>query len=346
MMKKQILALFILLFSAQFVYSQRAGTKAFAFLNMPSSARQLSLGSSFISTIDNDLSQAWCNPAALNSAMDKHVFASYNYYISDINSGYFGYGKSFKNIGTFSLGILYNDYGTFNGYNEAGISTGTFKAQDQCFNLSYGKQLNSKFRVGANAKYIYSIYESFVSNGLSTDLSAIYTDSAKQLNITAFARNIGFQAIPYSGTERQGLPFEMAISISKRLEHLPFRYHLIFNNLQTPDFRYTISETGEKDENGNPKYKTMTMGDNILRHIALGGELNLSKYFVVRFGYNHMKRKEMGQEQKRGTAGFSWGLGFKVSKFQISYGSASYFYGHNSNQFSLLVNLNDFYKKK
>jgi hypothetical protein len=345
-MKKQTLAIILTLMGFQQVYSQIAGTKAFAFLNMPSSARQLSLGSNFISSVDNDLSQAWNNPAALNSSMDKHVFASYNNYISDINTGYFSYGKTLKNKGTFSLGILYLDYGTFNGYNEGGISTGTFKAQDQCFSLSYGKQLNRKFRVGANAKYIYSIYESFVSNGLSTDLSAIYTDSAKQLNITAFARNIGFQAIPYSGTERQGLPLEMAITISKRLEHLPFRYHLIFSNLQKPDFRYNISETGEKDENGNPKLRSMTMGDNILRHIALGGELNLSKHFVVRFGYNHMKRKEMGQEQKRGTAGFSWGLGFKVSKFQISYGSAGYFYGYNSNQFSFLLNLNDFYKKK
>jgi hypothetical protein len=345
-MKKQTFAIILTLLSFQKAYTQIAGTKAFAFLNMPSSARQLSLGSNFISTVDNDLSQAWNNPAVLNSAMDKHVFATYNNYVSDINSGYFSYGKTFKNIGTFSLGILYLDYGTFNGYNEAGISTGTFKAQDQCFNLSFGKQVNNKFRIGASAKYIYSIYESFVSNGLSTDLSGIYTDSAKQFTVTAFARNIGFQAIPYNGTERQGLPMEIAVTISKRLEHLPFRYHLIFSNLQKPDFRYTISQTGEKDENGNPKLKTMTMGDNILRHIGLGGELNLSKFFVLRFGYNHMKRKEMGQEQKRGTTGFSWGLGFKVSKFQISYGSASYFYGHNSNQFSLLLNLNDFYKKK
>ena len=345
-MKKYLIAIAFLVSLAVQVEAQRAGTKAFAYLNMPASARQLSLGSNFISTIDNDLSQSWNNPAALNSGMHNHVFATYNNYVSDINSGYFSYGRSFKKTGTFAFSVLYLDYGTFNGYNEAGISTGTFKAQDQCFNISYGKRINDKFRFGANAKYIYSIYESFVSNGLSTDLSGIYTDSLKHLTITAYARNIGFQAIPYSGTERQGLPFEMAISISKRLEHLPFRYHLIINNLQTPDMRYSINQTGEKDENGKPKIKTMTMGDNILRHLALGGELNLSKYFVLRFGYNHMKRKEMGQEQKRGTAGFSWGMGFKISKFQISYGSASYFYGHNSNQFSLLMNLNEFYKKK
>jgi hypothetical protein len=90
----------------------------------------------------------------------------------------------------------------------------------------------------------------------------------------------------------------------------------------------------------------MTMGDNILRHLTLGGEFNLSRNFVVRFGYNHMRRKEMTQDQKKGTTGFSWGLGFRISKFHISYGSAAYFPGHNSNQFSLLMNLGEFYKKK
>lgn len=326
--------------------AQIAGKKAFAFLNLPASSRQVALGSNFISALDNDLSLAWNNPAALNKSMHNHAFATYNNYLMDINSGYFTYARDFKKLkGTMSIGVMYLDYGKFNGYNEAGISTGEFAVQDQVFHVSYGREISQKIRVGASLKYIYSIYESFVSNGISTDLSAIYNDTANKLIVTAFARNIGFQAIPYSGTERQGLPFEMAVTLSKRLEHLPFRYQLIFNNLQKPDLRYTITETGEKDENGNAKFQEMTMGDNILRHIALGGELNLSKHFVIRFGYNHFKRKEMNQEQKRGSSGFSWGLGMRISKFHLSYGSAAYFPGYNSNQFSLLVNLSEFYKK-
>jgi hypothetical protein len=110
--------------------------------------------------------------------------------------------------------------------------------------------------------------------------------------------------------------------------------------------RYTITNTNEKDENGNVKVKTMTIGDNILRHVNIGGEFNLSKNFVLRFGYNHMRRREMGQEQKKGTTGFGWGIGFRISKFHISYGSSAYFPGQNSNQFSLLMNLSEFYRKK
>jgi hypothetical protein len=338
------------LFISFFIYiqaqAQVGGKGVYAFLNMPASSRQVALGSNFISVLDNDVSQAWNNPAALNPKMHNHAFATYNNYVSDINSGYFAYGRDFKKLGTFSAGIMYLDYGKFDGFEANGTSTGTFTVKDQCFHVSWGRQWREKFSYGASLKYVYSIYESFVSNGLSTDLSGIYHDTARQLSVTAFARNIGFQAIPFGGTARQNLPFELALSISKKLEHLPFRYNLVFHNLQKPDMRYTIENTGVKDENGDNKIKTMTMGDNILRHITLGGELNISRHFVLRFGYNHMRRKEMTQEQKKGTSGFSWGLGFRISKFHLSYGSAAYFPGVSSNQFSLLMNLGDFYKKK
>jgi hypothetical protein len=327
--------------------SQIAGKHTFAFLNLPASARQVAMGSNLLSVVDNDLSLAWNNPAALNPSMHNHMIASYNNYISDIGAGYFSYARTFKNIGTFSAGVLYIDYGDFEGYDESGVATGNFTAQDQCFHVSYGKQVKEKIRVGASVKYIYSIYETYVSNGLSTDLSAMYHDTSNNLNITGFIRNLGFQAIPYGEeTRRQSLPLEAAITISKKLAHLPFRYQLILNNLQTPDMRYNISETNVRDENGNPQIQSMTLGDNILRHLALGGELNLSKHFALRFGYNHNRRKEMTQEQRRGTSGFSWGLGFRVSKFHLSYGSSAFFPGYNINQFSLLMNFSDFYKKK
>jgi len=338
----------VILFLSGFLHlqAQIGGRGVYAFLNMPASSRQVALGTNFISALDNDLSLGWNNPAALNQKMHNHAFATYNNYVSDINSGYFAYGRDFKQLGTFSVGVMYLDYGKFDGYLPNGISTGVFAVKDQCFHVSWGQQWREKFRYGATVKYIYSIYESYVSNGLSTDLSGIYHDSSKQLTVTAYARNIGFQAIPYGGRQRDNLPFELALSLSKKLEHLPFRYNIVLHDLQRPDMRYDIKNTNEKDENGNDRIKKMSLGDNALRHVTIGGELNFSKNFVLRFGYNHMRRKELTQEQKKGTSGFSWGLGFKISKFNISYGSAAYFPGISSNQFSLLMNLSEFYKKK
>lgn len=335
----------ITLFFVLNVQAQLGGKGTYAFLNLHNSARSVAIGSNSISSIDNDLSVAWHNPAALNSKMHNNVFVSYNNYISDINSGYFSYARKFKDKGVWAASLLYLDYGKFDGYLPNGLPTGTFTVKDQCLQLGYGHTLNDKFSVGANAKYIYSIYESYVSNGLALDLSGIYNDTANQLTITAFAKNAGFQAIPYSGTKRQPLPFELSVAIGKRLKYLPFRYNLVIHDLQKPDMRYSYA-TNEKDEAGNVRVKKVGLGDNILRHLTLGGELNFTKNFVFRFGYNHMRRKEVSPDQKRGTAGFSWGLGFKISKFNISYGSASLFPGYNMNQFSLMCHLGDFYKKK
>lgn len=327
--------------------AQTAGKATFAFLNMNNNARSLALGSNFISGVDRDLSAVWQNPAAINPLMHNHAFVSYNNYVSDINSGFFSYARNYKSKGTFVASIFYIDYGKFDGYTEGGVSTGTFSVKDQCFQLGYAKSVHEKFRAGASLKYIYSIYESYVSNGVSADLSGMYIDTANLLTVSAIATNIGFQTIPYGGPgeTRQPLPFQMAVTVSKRLQHLPFKYNMVFHNLQKPDMRYSFA-TNVKDENGNPKIQKITMGDNIIRHITFGGELNFTKHFVLRFGYDHMRRKETSPEQKRGTTGFSWGLGFKISKFNFSYGSASLFPGQNSNQFSLLCNLGDFYKKK
>ncbi len=344
-MNKKI-ALSLIIFIHFNAHAQIAGKGVFAFLNMQPSARSLALGTNFISSIDNDLSVGYQNPAAMNAKMHNYAFASYNNYVSDINTGFFGYARHYKNVGTFSANVFYFDYGKFDGYLPNGLPTGTFTVKDQTFQINYGNNYKEKFRYGASLKYIYSIYEQYVSNGIASDLSAIYTDTANKMDISLIARNIGFQAIPYRGTERQPLAFEMALAFSKKLKYLPFKYNIVLNNLQQPDMRYDIKNTNQRDEQGNERVKKMTMGDNLLRHLVVGGEFNLSKHFIVRFGYNHQRRKEAAPEQKKGTTGFSWGLGFKISKFNISYGSASLFPGFNTNQFSLLCNLGNFYKKK
>lgn len=334
-------SLFLLLFINS-VNAQVAGKGTYSFLNVPISARTLALGSNFISSsYNNDPSLAWNNPSILNKSMHKHVSVSYHNYVADISSGFITYAHHIKNKGTFSIGANYLSMGKFDGYDPAGISTGTFTANDQSFYIAYGNQKRN-WSYGASLKYIYSIYESYVSSGVASDLSGSYNDTSKKLSVTLFARNLGYQVIPYSNTERDLLKSELAISVSKKLEHLPFTYHIVLHNLQSPDFRYNIENTGVKDEFGENKVKKMTMGDNILRHFILGGELNFSKHFVFRFGYDHMKRRELTQDQRKGTSGFSWGLGLKIKKFNFSYGSSTFFPGINANQFSLMTNLSEF----
>ena len=82
-----------------------------------------------------------------------------------------------------------------------------------------------------------------------------------------------------------------------------------------------------------------------MRHMLLGVELLPSPNFTVRAGYNYQLRQEMKLNEKMSTVGFSWGFGFRISRFAISYGSARYHLAGSSNLISVAINLNDGFKK-
>jgi len=72
----------------------------------------------------------------------------------------------------------------------------------------------------------------------------------------------------------------------------------------------------------------------------------LTKNFFLRAGYNYQRRKELKIPEKRGATGFSFGFGFRIYKFHISYGRAVYHLAGPSNNFSVSMDLNSFYTKK
>ena len=89
-----------------------------------------------------------------------------------------------------------------------------------------------------------------------------------------------------------------------------------------------------------------TFGDKMLRHVIIGTELLVSKSFHVRMSYNFQRRKELGIESKMGTVGLSWGFGFRISRFHLSYGRATYHLAGGSNHFSVTTNLDELFGKR
>ncbi len=340
---KLLLLGFLIIFNKN-IFPQVAGKGAYAFLNMSTSAKLIAFGTNFISTDDNDISTTWQNPAFLKKEMNNHFFASYNNYVSDIKGGYMAYSRHFNKVGNFVLGVKYLDYGKFDKYLPNGIADGKFTAVDQCVQVGYSNQKN-RWSGGVNLKYIYSVYERYVGNGISSDFSAIYSDTSKLLLVSGFIRNLGFQAIPYSGTERQNLETEMALTLSKKLRHLPLRYHFIFSNLNNPNLGYVNNNTNQKDENGNTISEKVKLVDNVLRHLSLAGEIFFSKNFTFRFGYDHQMRREMNNDFRRGMSGMSYGLSLNIKKFHFSYGNKAFFYKQRAHQLSLLVNFSEFMKR-
>ena len=87
-------------------------------------------------------------------------------------------------------------------------------------------------------------------------------------------------------------------------------------------------------------------GDKLMRHLVFGVEFLVGKNFHVDLGYNYKRRQEMKVNARPGTVGFSWGFGFKISKFHFAFGRASYHLAGGTNHFSLTTNLSEFYRKQ
>ncbi len=344
-----LLSAFVLSVSAT---AQTGGNNTYEFLNLPISARVSALGGNLISVKDNDLNVSLINPSLLSDSMSNNVALSYINYFADINYGYVAYAKHFDNIGNFSAGIHYLDYGKFIRADEIGITDGTFGASEMSFNLAYAKSiLDTNLTIGVTLKTIYSQLENYSSWGSAIDLGATYVRPSKGFAAALVVKNMGRQWKPYTEGNREKLPFEIQIGISKKPKHVPFRFSLVYENLEKWDLTYIDPANPPLTEDpltGEPikQNKAKIWGDKFMRHMVIGGEFIITKNFFLRVGYNYQRRKELKIPEKRGSAGFSFGFGFRIYKFHISYGRAVYHLAGPSNNFSVSMDLNSFYTKK
>ncbi len=349
---KKIVVFFICILTSVSGFSQLGGNNTYEFLNLPISARVTALGGNLISTRDNDLNVALVNPALLTDSMDNNVALSYSNYFADVNYGYAAYAKKIKNLGTFSAGIHFLNYGKFIRADEVGNTYGTFTANEMSFNLSYARSiLDSNLTVGATLKTIYSHLDTYSSYGSAVDLGAVYVIPSRDVAFAAVIKNVGRQWKPYVQGNREALPFEMQLGLSKKLKHVPFRLSLVYENLEKWDLTYqdpinpvlTVDPiTGETIKQN----KSKIFADKLMRHFVIGGEFLITKSFFLRAGYNYQRRQELKITEKTGMTGFSFGFGFKINKFQFSYGRAVYHLSGAANNFSISFDINSFYSKK
>lgn len=339
-MNKTAILIFITFITCLSAKAQSGGENIYEFLNLGSSARVAAMGGDQIALGDVDADYSFYNPAALHPDLDQKVALNYVNYITDINYGYASYTKNYDKIGTFSLAMHYVNYGEFTEANEFGERTGTFKASDYALIISYGRQLNKNFRVGASVKPIYSSLEKYNSIGLAADLAFIYDSSSELFRASIIARNFGYQIKAYYGSHREDLPNEILIGMSTKLQHAPFRFALTYRHLEEFDMGYE-SELNSTDDSFSKPNKD-SFSDKAFKHLILGTEFLPSKNFSVRLGYNFQRRIELKVDEKPSSVGFTWGFGVKVSRFQINFASAKYHLAGASNHFSISTRLSDF----
>ncbi|HNQ59629.1 MAG TPA: type IX secretion system protein PorQ [Bacteroidales bacterium] len=346
--RKNILVLSIILgLGNSFCQAQTGGTKTYEFLNLPTSARAAALGYNVLSISDNDISLVNTNPSLLNPEMHNNLVLSFVDYFADINYGYATYARSFSKTGNFAATLQFIDYGTFTSADPTGSIQGSFGANELALNLSWGRSLDSNFSIGASLKGIYSSFESYTSTGIAVDVAGSFILPEQFLSISLIARNIGLQLSTYSSTGSEDLPLEIDLAVSKRLEHVPLRFSIIATNLQKWDLTYTDPFLIETDPlTGEEKQKNGLSGfpDKLMRHFIFGAELQPVKALSLRLGYNYQRRQQLKLESKMGMVGFSWGIGLKISKFQLNFAHSIDHLAGAPNYISLSTNFGDFLK--
>ena len=334
---------FIILFIFPFSVLSQSLNSSFSFLNTETSSRSLAMGGDLISIYDNDILLAQKTPSILNTDMNNELGFSFVDYFSDISLVSFNYAKNFKKIGCLSLGFISADYGDFTSTNEVGEQDLSFSASDQIINFGFARKINQKINLGFNINFFNSSYERYKSSSITSNISTTYHSFENNFNSTLLFKNIGRQIKGYTSLNEK-IPFEIQFGISKKLEHLPFRYSIVLNNLNKFDISndyslnsFTNNESGEIDLVDESFAKT------ILRHIIISGELNLfNDNLFLRGGFNFQRRFNMTIDSYGGLVGFSFGVGMKVSKITLSYSRSSYHLSGQLNSFSFSTNLSTF----
>ena len=346
----RLIWLLCLLLLADGLSAQTSSQEAYEFLSLPSSARETALGGSLITVVDEDISLAFSNPAALNPQMHNRLNFNHNFHLAGISNGYFSYGRSVEKWKTtFHAGVKYIDYGTFDEADEFGNRNGEFTAGELAVFIGGAYSMNERLSIGSNLKFIQSDFAGFNSTGLATDIAMTYRNAESRLTVSAVAKNLGSQISSYNNDLRLA-PIDLQIGVSKRLKYLPFRFSVIAHHLHQWNIRYDSPLAQEVDILGDPIESSgfSKFTDNFFRHFIFNGEFLFGSNEVMRLrlGYNHLRRKELSVSGLRSLAGFSLGLGFKVSSFRLDYGVGYHHLAGGVNHVSISTDLDSFFKKK
>lgn len=319
-------------------YSQVGGKGTYQFLNITSSARQVALGGNVISIKDDDLNFAKWNPALINASMDNMLALNFVNYFADIKYGSISYAYSLDSTSAFASNVTYIDYGKFikstNGEKE-----GVFSANEISINIGYSMQIDSLWALGTNIKVINSVLDIWNSYGVAFDLGTTYYIPKMNMMLAMVIRNMGVQLKSYSGLQKEKLPMNIQLGVSKRLDHLPLTWTISLENLQQWNISYSNPSFSTTGSNGEKTKEKISFIQNTMRHIVIGAELSPHKNIDVRFGYNFRRAAEMKIYNYKYFSGFSFGLGLKIKRIRVAYGMAIYNPAGSSNNFSLITSI-------
>jgi len=126
-------------------------------LSIPPTGRANGMGEAYVALAD-DATATWWNPGGLGFLDKKQVSMTYGKLVPDLADDVFytypTYSTPVKDWGTFGFGLVYLSYGSSEGTDISGASTGSFSSYEMAPTISYGTKFGDRLGVGANFKYV------------------------------------------------------------------------------------------------------------------------------------------------------------------------------------------------
>jgi hypothetical protein len=321
----------ILFFSFPLLLNAQGGNETYQFLKFPTSARINSLGGHNVSLVEKDPSTVFHNPGLLGGEMDGMINVNFLNYFADIKVGSAVFTKAFGERSSWGIGMTYMNYGTVKETTIDDVELGTFSMQDVSLQAFYAYDLSEKWRGGLTFKGLYSSIADYTSFGIAVDAGLSYFDTDRDYSFGIALKNIGVQLKAYD-EERQSIPWDLQMGITKRLAHAPLRVSLTGMYLNKWKFDY-VDNTSEKTNNN--------FFETALKHLVIGVEFIPSDNFWIGVGVNPKTNMDMKLTSGNKMGGFSLGGGVKISRFNVGASVSRFHPSATSLLISLTMNLND-----
>lgn len=287
-----------------------SGSSAYDFLNIPSSSYVYGMGGVNVSSLQPDIDLAEQNPALIGPENDRQLKLGYMHYIGNSNFAGVRYGMAAGDHGAWAAGIRYLNYGSFDGYGEDGLPTGTFGAQDIVFEGTYSHDFTYRLRGGINVKLAYSNYEQYTAWALCADLGLSYYDERHDFSFGFVLKNMGGQIKRFED-KYDHLPFDIQLGISKGFSS-GFGFSITAFHLTKWRLPYYHHEDGMEVYSSQPGFFK-----NLFRHLVFGVEYKPNEKFYINLAYNYKTSSDMSSYQRNFLSGFSIGAGFKVKAYSV-----------------------------
>lgn len=332
----KILGFLFCLISAAAASQTLGGSAAYNFLKLPSSPLLTAAGGINTSYKPDDVSLTANNPALLQPSLSTAINASFNSFLgSGKTASLTGAYHVQKHDATFGAHIYYVDYGRLPATDAAGNVAGEFRPVDFVVQVSAAKKYLEHWTYGGTLKFINSSYQQYNSSAIAMDFGLLYNDSANGFTASLLAKNMGVQLKSYAD-EKEDLPFDLQVGLTKRLQKAPFGFSLTAHHLHR--FNLLYNDQSFNNENG---FSTPSSFTKTLIHFVLVTHIYIGRHIEATIGYNALRRQELSiQNAGNGLTGFSAGLHIRFNKFQFQYAHSGYQRGVGYNQIGISTQLN------